>query len=144
MRSTGRSGGGPSSACPSGCSSSSSTTRAPTSSAIISFYATLAIFPLLLLATSIFGFVLQGNPELQEQVLDSTLATFPIIGDELGRPDGLQGSTAGVIIGVLAAIYGSLGLGQALQNALNVAWSVPAQQPAQPDHPAPQEPAPAH
>jgi len=99
--------------------------QGPYLGAIISFYATLAIFPILLLATSIFGFVLQGNPDLQEQVLDSALATFPIIGEELGRPDGLQGSTTGVIIGVLAATYGSLGLGQALQNALNVAWSVP-------------------
>jgi len=99
--------------------------QGPYLSAIISFYATLAVFPLLVLATSIFGFVLQGNPELQEQVLDSALATFPIIGDELGRPDGLQGSTWATVIGILAAIYGSLGLGQALQNALNVAWSVP-------------------
>jgi membrane protein len=99
--------------------------QGPYLAAIVSFYATLAIFPILLLVTSIFGFVLQGNPELQEQVLDSTLATFPIIGDELGRPDGLQGSTTGVIVGTLAALYGSLGLGLALQNALNVAWSVP-------------------
>lgn len=99
--------------------------QGPYLAAIISFYALLAIFPLLLLATSIFGFVLQGNPDLQERVLDSTLATFPIIGDELGQPNGLQGSTAGVIIGALAALYGSLGLATALQNALNVAWSVP-------------------
>jgi membrane protein len=99
--------------------------QGPYLAAIVSFYATLAIFPILLLATSIFGFVLQGSPSLQEQVLDSTLTTFPIIGEELGRPDGLQGSTTGVVIGVLAATYGSLGLGQALQNALNVAWSVP-------------------
>lgn len=99
--------------------------QGPYLAAIVSFYATLAVFPILLLATSIFGFVLQGNQELQEQVLDSTLATFPIIGEELGRPDGLQGSTTGVVVGVLAATYGSLGLGQALQNALNVAWSVP-------------------
>jgi len=94
-------------------------------SAIISFYALLAIFPLLLIATTIFGFVLQGNPDLQKQVLDSALSTFPIIGDELGRPKALQGSRTSTIVGVLAAVYGSLGLGQALQNALNVAWSVP-------------------
>jgi membrane protein len=99
--------------------------QGPYLAAIVSFYATLAIFPILLLATSIFGFVLQGNPDLQEQVLNSALTTFPIIGEELGRPDGLQGSTTGVIVGALAATYGSLGLGQALQNALNVAWSVP-------------------
>jgi membrane protein len=99
--------------------------QGPYLAAIVSFYATLAVFPVLLLATSIFGFVLRGNPDLQERVLDSTLATFPIIGEELGRPDALQGSTTAVIIGVLAATYGSLGMGQALQNALNVAWSVP-------------------
>jgi YihY family inner membrane protein len=99
--------------------------QGPYLAAIISFYALLAIFPLLLLATSIFGFILQGNPELQERALNSALATFPIIGDELGRPDRLQGSTISTVIGVIAATYGSLGLGQALQNALNVAWSVP-------------------
>lgn len=99
--------------------------QGPYLAAIVSFYATLAIFPILLLATSIFGFVLQGNPDLREQVLDSALTTFPIIGEQLGRPEGLRGSTTGVVVGALAATYGSLGLGQALQNALNVAWSVP-------------------
>ncbi len=99
--------------------------QGPYLAAIISFYALLAIFPLLLLAVTIFGFVLQGNPDLQERVLDSALSTFPIIGDELGRPDRLQGSTTSTVVGIVAATYGSLGLGQALQNALNVAWSVP-------------------
>jgi len=93
--------------------------------AIITYYAFIAIFPLLLLATSIFGFVLQGRPEMQEQVLNSALSTFPIIGEQLGRPEGLQGSTAGVVVGSLVALYGSLGLGQAIQNVLNTAWSVP-------------------
>jgi YihY family inner membrane protein len=102
--------------------------QGPYLAAIISFYALLAIFPLLLLAVTIFGFVLQGNPELQDRLLDSTLSTFPIIGDELGRPDRLQGSTMSTVVGILAATYGSLGLGQALQNALNVAWSVPRNQ----------------
>ena len=93
--------------------------------AIISYYAFVAIFPLLLLASSILGFVLQGRPELQEQVLNSALSQFPIIGDQLGRPEGLTGSTTAVVVGSLAALYGSLGLGQALQNAMNTTWSVP-------------------
>ena len=99
--------------------------QGPYLAAIISFYALLAIFPLLLLATTIFGFILQGNPGLQERALDSALGTFPIIGDALGRPEGLRGSTISTVAGGLAAVYGSLGLGQALQNALNVAWTVP-------------------
>jgi membrane protein len=93
--------------------------------AMLTYYAFVAIFPLLLLATSIFGFILQGNPELQQRALDSALGQFPIIGDQLGRPEGLTGSTAAVIVGALAALYGALGLGQSIQNVMNVAWAVP-------------------
>ncbi|MCW2793287.1 MAG: YihY/virulence factor BrkB family protein [Nocardioides sp.] len=93
--------------------------------AIMTYYAFIAIFPLMLLASSIFGFVLQGRPELQQEVLNSALSQFPIIGDQLGRPEGLRGSSTGAVVGGLAALYGSLGLGQAIQNAMNVAWSVP-------------------
>ncbi|MDP9820650.1 YihY family inner membrane protein [Nocardioides massiliensis] len=93
--------------------------------AIITYYAFVAVFPLLLLASSILGFLLQDNPELQQQVLDSALAQFPIVGDQLGRPEGLTGSTSAVVVGSLVALYGSLGLGTAAQNAMNVAWSVP-------------------
>ena len=93
--------------------------------AIITYYAFIAIFPLLLLGSSILGFFLQDNPELQKDLIDSALAQFPIIGDQLGRPEGLTGSTTAIVVGGLVALYGALGLGQALQNALNVAWSVP-------------------
>ena len=61
-------------------------------SATLTYYAFIAIFPMLLLASSILGFVLQGS-EGQEEILNSALAQFPIIGDQLGRPEGLQGST---------------------------------------------------
>ena len=99
--------------------------QGPYLAAIITYYGFIAIFPLLLLATSILGFLLQGDAALQEAVLTSALGQFPIIGDELGRPEGLTGSRTAVIVGAATALYGSLGLGQALQNAQNIAWSVP-------------------
>jgi YihY family inner membrane protein len=92
---------------------------------IITYYAFVAIFPLMLLASSILGFVLQGNPDLQRKVIDSTLAQFPIIGTQLNLPEGLRGSTGAIVVGALVAVYGCLGLGQSVQNALNIAWSVP-------------------
>ncbi|TQL70772.1 uncharacterized BrkB/YihY/UPF0761 family membrane protein [Nocardioides albertanoniae] len=92
--------------------------------AIITYYAFVAIFPILLLASSILGFVLEGNPRLQETVLNTALAQFPIIGDQLGRKE-LTGSTSAIVVGGVAALYGALGLGLALQNAVNTAWSVP-------------------
>ncbi len=93
--------------------------------AIITYYAFVAIFPLLLLGYSILGLVLKDNDALREELIDSALSQFPIIGDQLGQPEGLQGSTTAIVIGGLVALYGALGLGQALQNALNIAWSVP-------------------
>src|ERR1700712_244462 len=93
--------------------------------ATITYYAFIAIFPLLLLATSILGFLLQGNAHLRAWALDSTLANFPVVGDQLGTPQGLQGSVTAVVVGGLIALYGSMGLGQAIQNAMHVVWSVP-------------------
>lgn len=93
--------------------------------AMLTYYAFVAIFPLMLLGTSILGFVLGARPEWQEDILNSALSQFPIIGDQLGRPEGLQGSTGGVAFGAFVALYGSLGLAQSLQNAMHVAWSVP-------------------
>jgi membrane protein len=69
--------------------------------------------------------VLQDNPDLEQQVLDSALAQFPVIGTELGIPGGISGSVTAIVLGSLAALYGALGLGQAIQNATNIAWSVP-------------------
>lgn len=99
--------------------------QGPYLAAALAYYAFIAIFPLMLLGTSILGLFLRGEPQWQESILNSALAQFPIIGDELGRPDGLQGSVGGVVIGGLAALYGAMGLGQALQNTQHVAWSVP-------------------
>jgi YihY family inner membrane protein len=93
--------------------------------ATVTYYAFIAIFPLMLLGSSILGFVLDGNPRLQEQLLNSAFSQFPIIGDQLGRPGSIQGSTGGVVVGSIAALYGAMGLGQAIQNTLNTAWSVP-------------------
>ena len=93
--------------------------------AVITYYAFIAIFPLMLIGTSVLGFVLQGHPDLQREILTSALAQFPIVGDQLGRPEGIQGSTSAVIIGAITALYGVIGLGQAAHNAINVCWAVP-------------------
>ena len=93
--------------------------------AVITYYAFIAIFPLMLIGSSVLGFVLQGHPALQQEILTSALAQFPIVGDQLGRPEGIQGSTSAVIIGSITALYGVIGLGQAAHNAINVCWAVP-------------------
>lgn len=92
--------------------------------AIVTYYAFLAIFPLMLLGSSILGFLLRNNADLQHEVLNSALSQFPIIGDQLAS-QGIHGSAGGVIVGTVTALYGAMGLGQAIQNTVNTAWSVP-------------------
>jgi YihY family inner membrane protein len=92
---------------------------------LMTYYAFLALFPLLLLLTTGVGIVLDGNPELQKTVLDSALGQFPVIGPQLGQPQELSGGIAGIVIGILGALYGASGVGQAAQHAMNTVWQVP-------------------
>jgi membrane protein len=92
--------------------------------ALVAYYALLSLFPLLLLLSSLLGFALQGNPRLQLDILTSTLSQFPVIGPQL-RSTGLRGTGTGVLVGVLGSVYGALGVAQAVQHLMNVAWAVP-------------------
>jgi YihY family inner membrane protein len=81
---------------------------------------------LLLLFTTILGYVLHGNDSLRRDLIDSALGTFPIIGTQLqSQTHSLEGSGAAVVIGVLLLLYGSLGLGHATQSGMNAVWNVP-------------------
>jgi membrane protein len=98
--------------------------QGPYLAALITYYGFLSLFPLLLLFSTILGFVLANNPELQQQIIDSALGQFPVIGQQL-QTTGLRGSGVGLVIAVVLTLYGGLGVGQATQNAMNIAWAVP-------------------
>jgi YihY family inner membrane protein len=93
--------------------------------ALIAYYAFVSLFPLLLLLSTILGFVLVGHPGLQEQVLNSALQQFPVVGGQLSDPKRIGGGVAGLIVGIVGSIYGGLGVAQAAQYAMNTAWRVP-------------------
>lgn len=93
--------------------------------ALITYYGLVSLLPLLLLLSTILGLVLAGDPSAQHQILNSALSQFPFIGAKLQTPRELSGGVTGIVIGGLGAIYGGLGVAQAVQNAMNSAWSVP-------------------
>lgn len=94
--------------------------------ALITYYGFLSLFPLLLLLITILGFVLHGDPSAQQQVLTSTLAQFPIIGDQIrANVREMHGSATALVVGILGSIYGGIGVAQAGQNAMNAIWTVP-------------------
>jgi membrane protein len=97
----------------------------PYLAALIAYYAFVSLFPLMLVLATVLEFVLAGDPGLQQQMLHSALAQFPVVGDQLGEPKRLGGGTVGLIVGILGSLYGGLGVAQAAQYAMNTAWRVP-------------------
>jgi YihY family inner membrane protein len=100
--------------------------QAGSKAALMAYYGLFALFPLLLLLATVLGFVLSGNPALRDQLIDSALGNFPVIGEQLrSTVHPLEGNTTALVIGIVGTVYGSLGIGFASQNAMNTVWNIP-------------------
>jgi YihY family inner membrane protein len=96
--------------------------------ALLTYFAFLATFPLLLALVGILGIVLKNDHSLQQRIVNSSFGQFPIIGSQIHSQLGtnaLPHSGIALIIGLLGAILGGRGLANAVQNALNTLWNVP-------------------
>jgi YihY family inner membrane protein len=100
--------------------------RASNLAALAAYYAFFSLFPLLLALVSILGFVLDGNPSLQDDVLDTALGHIPVIGMQL-RDDvhPLTGSGVALVVGVVGALWAGLRVTVALSTAFAEIWDVP-------------------
>jgi uncharacterized BrkB/YihY/UPF0761 family membrane protein len=96
--------------------------------ALLTYYGFLAVFPLLLAGVTILGLVLRGHPELQDDVLTSSLVQFPVIGNDLR--DNVQGlpGVSGLVSGLVFGLLGARGFCLALQKTVDVVWDVPKDQ----------------
>ena len=92
---------------------------------VLAFFGFLSIFPLLLAATTILGFVLEGNEDLQQRIIDGALADVPVLGQQLeADPTSLNGSWLALIIGLGAALWSATKAFVALQGAQDDIWEV--------------------
>ena len=100
--------------------------RASSLAALMAYYAFLSLFPLLLVFVSVLGFVLEGDPSLQADIVDSTLARIPVVGTQLDDEVApLTGSTLALAIGLAGALWAGLGVMLALGRAFQTLWAVP-------------------
>ena len=100
--------------------------QAGSKAALIAYYGLFALFPLLMLFTTILGYLLHNNDQLRKNLVDSALGSFPIIGPQLqSQVHTLTGSASAVVIGGLLLLYGAIGLGLATQSAMNRVWNIP-------------------
>ena len=94
--------------------------------ALMAYYGLFALFPLLLLFSTILGTLLAGHPSWRASLIDSALGNFPIIGSQLqDKTRSLQGNGFAIAVGVVGTLYGAQGIGQAALNAMNTVWNTP-------------------
>jgi YihY family inner membrane protein len=88
----------------------------------------VTIFPLLLILVTVLGLVLADDPSARHRVLNSALADFPIVGQQLGHNLHTlrRGSVFGLVVGVIGLVYGSTGLAQAGLYSMEQIWNIPS------------------
>jgi membrane protein len=95
--------------------------------ALLTYFAFVSTFPLLLALTAILGVTLRKYPELQRELVNSAFAEFPIIGAQIHDQLGVAtfGNAFSLTIGVVGALFGGRGFANALQDTFGALWSVP-------------------
>jgi YihY family inner membrane protein len=93
--------------------------------ALLTYYGFMSLFPLLLVLTTILGFV--GNARIEDNVIGTTLQQFPVVGQQIGKNAAhpLDGSGFALVVGLIGLLYGALGSAQAAQHAMAQVWNVP-------------------
>jgi YihY family inner membrane protein len=92
--------------------------------ALVAWFGFFSLFPLLLVFTTILGFVLRNNPNAQQAVEDSVLHQLPIIGQQI-QLHSLKGSVTALVIGLATSLLAGFGVTGAAQRALDTVWAIP-------------------
>ncbi|MDP9465226.1 MAG: YihY/virulence factor BrkB family protein [Actinomycetota bacterium] len=94
--------------------------RSGRNAALIAHFGFLSVFPLMLVFTTVLGFVLQSHPNLREDIVDSAMAQLPFIGQQIASdPSELRGNALVLILGLLASLWGGMKAFVAVQGALD-------------------------
>lgn len=93
---------------------------------LLAYRGFFSIFPLLLAFISGLELLLSNNESLRNNLIDSALATVPVIGTTLAeQADELGGNWVVLVTSVAVSIWAGLGLLEMLQEIINITWEVP-------------------
>ncbi len=100
--------------------------RAGQLAAQISHAAFLAVFPMLLVLLTVVGVFLHGHRALQDEIINSALRQFPVLGTDFRQ--NIHALTASnivlLVVGVLWLAYGSLKLSRSSQVMMAKVWDI--------------------
>jgi len=94
--------------------------------ALMTFYGFLSVFPLILLLLTFVGLFLPGT-QLEKDIVNSALAQFPVIGDQLAANIHAiaRGNSFAVIVSTLGLLWGAFGITSSMQFATHRIWREP-------------------
>ncbi len=92
--------------------------------ALVAYYGFFSLFPLLLVFTTILGYVLASDPSTRARVEHSIISQFPSVGSSLPLHT-ISGSAVALILGLITSLWAGLGVTNAAQNLMNTVWAIP-------------------
>lgn len=94
--------------------------------ALLTYYGFLALFPLLLVLTTLTDTALTQHPHLQATVLKSVNDYFPLLGSQLAvHIHSLKRSGLALLVGILFTLYGARGVASAFSKGVQHIWQIP-------------------
>lgn len=91
--------------------------------ALLTYYGFLALFPLLMILTTIAENTLNNYPELRQTITDGVTDYFPVMGEQLsGHINALQSNGFALIAGILFTLYGVRGVAEVFQYGIRKVW----------------------
>jgi YihY family inner membrane protein len=97
--------------------------------ALLTYYGFLALFPLLLVLTTLLDIFAGSHSHVQQTVITSLTNYFPVLGSQLSSHiHGLHKSGLALVVGLILTLYGSRGVATVFQRGVNQIWQTEPKQ----------------
>lgn len=94
--------------------------------ALLTYYGFLALFPLLMVLTTLTDIIIGNHPHLETTILQGITDYFPLLGNQLSAHiHTLHKSGAALVIGLLLTLYGTRGVADVFRHTVQHIWRIP-------------------
>lgn len=97
--------------------------------ALLTYYGFLALFPLLMILTTVTQAIVGNHPDIQNAIITNLTDYFPVMGNRLAEQvTALHRNNLALVVGILFALYGARGAADILRHTVRKLWGVPKDQ----------------
>lgn len=94
--------------------------------ALLTYYGFLALFPLILILTTLTSMIASNHPEFKDTILNGVTNYFPVLGSQLAEHiTTLHKSSVALIVGLLFTLYGTRGVIDVFRRGVRHIWQEP-------------------